>query len=40
MIENEKDKSVNEGLTDEQIEQQVEFQFEILAELGIISPVF
>lgn len=40
MIENEKDKSVNEGLTDEQREQQVEFQFEILAELGLISPVF
>ena len=40
MIENEKDVSVNEGLTDIEREQQAEFQLELLAELGLISPVF
>ena len=36
MIENEKDVSVNEGLTDIEREQQAEFQLELLAELGLI----
>ena len=40
MIENEKDMSVNEGLTDTERERQAEFQLELLAELGLISPVF
>ena len=40
MIENEKAVSVNEGLTDIEREQQAEFQLELLAELGLISPVF
>lgn len=43
MIENEKDlfvKFVNEGLTDTQREEQVEMQFELLAELGLIPPMF
>ena len=40
MIENEKIGSVREGLTDEEREQQAELQLELLAELGLISPVF
>lgn len=40
MIENKKDTSVKEGLTDIEREQQAEFQLELLAELGLISPVF
>ena len=40
MIENEKIVSVREGLTDEEREQQAELQRELLAELGLISPVF
>jgi len=40
MTENDKDITVNEGLTDDERLEQVEFQFELMAELGLISPVF
>jgi len=40
MIENEKDITVNEGLTDDERNDQAEFQLELMAELGLISPAF